>query len=131
MNKFIGIGRLTKDPELKTTQSGVNYTNFTIAIPRTYNRDEADFINCVAWRQTAEFICKWFSKGSNIDVVGSLQVRSWEDQNQNRNYITEVEVKEAEFAGSKNDGQATTNTAQPTFNNEFYQLNEEGDDLPF
>lgn len=129
MNKIVLVGRLTKDPELKTTSSDVNYTNITIAVPRRYKRGEVDFINCVAWRNTAEFIWKYFNKGSMIAVSGSLQVRTWEDDNANRHYVTEVVIDEAEFAGSKNDGQASAENSSG--NEEFTPMVGEDEDLPF
>ena len=110
MNKVILIGNLTKDPEMRTTQSGVSVTSFTVAVQRRYKyadgERQADFINCVAWRGTAEFIAKYFTKGQKIGVVGSLQTRSYDDQNGARRYVTEVVVDEAEFAGSKTQKQS-------------------------
>ena len=106
INKNILGGRLTADPELKQTQSGVNVCSFTLAINRKTGKDkepQTDFINCVAWRQTAEFIHNYFRKGSSLCVVGSLQTRTWTDQNNNKRYATEVIVDEALFVDSKND----------------------------
>ena len=86
-NKVILIGNLTADPELKQTQNGISVTSFSIAVSRrfssknTENAQQADFINIVAWRNTAEFITKYFQKGKSILVVGSLQTRNWTDQN--------------------------------------------------
>ena len=113
MNKAILMGRLVRDPELKSTPSGVNVATFTIAVPRRFKKDETDFINCVAWRQTAEFISQWFTKGKMIAVEGSIQVRTWEDQNQKKNYITEVVVDAAYFAGDKNSNAQDDMTAPP------------------
>lgn len=100
MNKVILSGRLTKDPELKATSSGKQFCNFTIAVDRRFkdangNR-QADFINCVAWNQTATFIQKYFHKGNKISVAGSINTRSYEDNGQKR-FITEVLIDEAEF----------------------------------
>ena len=111
MNKWCGIGRLTKDAELKTTSSGINYCNFIIAVDRRFkdangNR-QADFIACVAWRTTADFISKYFKKGNKIAVVGSIQTRTYEDQNGQKKLVTEVIVDEAEFVESKNSGSAS------------------------
>lgn len=102
-NKVILGGRLTADPELKTTPSGVSVTTFTVAVNRR-GKDEqaADFFNVTAWRQTAEFITKYFSKGSSICVVGSLQNRSWEKDGQ-KHYATEIVADEAYFVDSKDD----------------------------
>ena len=113
MNKAILMGRLTSDPEMRQTQSGVSCARFTIAINRRFQREETDFINCVAWRQNADFICKYFTKGNMIAVVGSIQTRSWEGQDGKRNYATEVVVDEAHFTGSKSEsGMAQQNSYQ-------------------
>lgn len=101
MNKAILMGRLTSDPEMRQTQSGVSCARFTVAINRRFQKDETDFINCVAWRQTADFICKYFAKGNMIAVVGSIQTRTWEGQDGKKNYATEVVADEAYFTGSK------------------------------
>ncbi|MEG1753725.1 MAG: single-stranded DNA-binding protein [Christensenella sp.] len=105
MNKAILVGNLTKDPERRTTSSDVSVTSFTIAVSRRYKDASgnypADFISCVAWRQTAEFIAKYFVKGSRIGVVGSIQTRNYDDKNGVKRYVTEVNVDEAEFVGSK------------------------------
>lgn len=105
MNKVILVGNMTKDPDERTTSGGVAVTTFTIAVQRKYKDGngnyQADFINCVAWRSTAEFIAKYFTKGSKIGVVGSIQTRTYEDANNVKKYITEVVVDEAEFVTSK------------------------------
>lgn len=107
MNKVILMGRLTRDPELRQTTSGVSVARFTIAVNRRYTardgQQQADFLNCVAWRQTGEFICRYFQKGSMIAVEGSLQSRSWDDKDGKRQYSTEVVVDEAYFTGSKSE----------------------------
>ena len=104
MNKWIGIGNLAKDPESGTTQSGIAYCNFTIACQRRYANQqgvrEADFFNCKAWRQTAEFVSRYFSKGSKIAVEGTLQNRSYDAQDGSKRWATEIIVDHAEFAGS-------------------------------
>lgn len=111
MNKAILVGRLTRDPELRTTPNGVNVCSFTVAVDRRFVRAgeerQADFINCVAWRQTAEFICKYFSKGRMIGIVGSIQTRSWDDKEGKRQYATEVQVDEAYFTESKASAQGS------------------------
>lgn len=108
MNKVILVGNLTRDPEYGTTQSGVNYCRFTVACQRRFTNQqgvrEADFINCVAWRQTADFVNNWFRKGNRIGLEGSIQVRSYDDQSGQKRWATEVIVNEVEFAGSKSDG---------------------------
>ena len=107
-NKVILGGRLTADPELKTTQTGTAVTSFSIAVNRRFAKQgeqaQADFINCVAWRQQAEFITRFFRKGSSICVVGNLQTRTWTDQQGQKRYVTEVIVDEASFVDSKPEG---------------------------
>lgn len=130
MNKVILMGRLTRDPELRQTPNGVSVARFSIAVNRRFaGRDAqqtADFINCVAWRQTGEFICRYFQKGSMIAVVGSIQTSSWDDKDGKRQYSTEVVVDEAYFTGSRteagtqasggNYGGGQSNAQQPVFN---------------
>lgn len=106
MNKFTGIGRLTKDAELTTTTNGVDVARFTIAINRKFkNADgdyEADFINCVAWRNTADLISKYTKKGDRISVCGSVQTRSFDAQDGTKRYVTEIVVDEVEFLSTNN-----------------------------
>lgn len=105
-NKVILIGNLTSDLELKQTQNGISVTSFSIAVGRRKVKDQepqTDFINCVAWRNTAEFICNYFQKGKAILIVGSLQTRNWTDQNGQKRYITEVVAEEAQFVEKKSD----------------------------
>ena len=107
MNKAILMGRLARDPEIRTTQSGVSVCNFTVACDRRSRaadgtwQNQADFIPCVAWRQQAEFVNRYFSKGDRILVSGSIQPRNWEDQNGQRRYTTEIIIEEVEFCESK------------------------------
>lgn len=104
MNKVILLGRLTKDVELRTTQNGKSVTTFSIAVNRRFAKEgqtQADFINCVAWGSQAEFITKYFNKGSMISVVGNIQNRSWDGQDGKKNYTTEIIVDEVYFAGGK------------------------------
>ncbi|MDD2427571.1 MAG: single-stranded DNA-binding protein [Eubacteriales bacterium] len=111
MNKAILMGRLTKDPEIRTTQSNVSVANFTLACDRGYKSADGtrptDFIPCVAWRQTADFAHRYFHKGDRMLVEGTIQPRSWEDQEGQRRYITEVIVDQIYFCESKrsDDGQ--------------------------
>lgn len=106
-NKVILIGNLTADPELKTTQNGVSVTSFSIAVRRKFNSNDTtpqtDFINIVAWRGTAEFICNYFQKGKAILIVGSIQTRNWTDQEGQKRYVTEVVAEEAQFVEKKSD----------------------------
>ncbi len=111
LNKVVLCGRLTADPELKQTQSGIPVVTFTLAVNRRFQSrsndaaggQQADFISLVAWRQTAEFISKYFKKGSALCVTGSIQTRSWQDQQGQRRYATEVVVDEAMFVDSRNE----------------------------
>lgn len=108
LNKVILGGRLTADPELKTTPSGVSVTSITVAVNRRFGGKEnkqpqADFINVTAWRSTAEFITKYFRKASSICIVGSIQTRSWTDQNGQKRFATEIVADEAYFVDSKSE----------------------------
>ena len=109
LNKVILMGRFTRDPELRSTPQGISTCSFSIAVDRSFVRQgeerKADFINCVAWRQTAEFISKYFTKGSLIAIEGSIQTRSWDDNEGKKRYATEVIVSQAHFAESKRDSQ--------------------------
>lgn len=110
LNKVILGGRMTADPELKQTPSGASVLSFSVAVNRRFvpksadgsqSQPQADFINVVAWRQTAEFISKYFRKGSSICIVGSIQTRTWTDQQGSKRYATEVVADEAYFVDSK------------------------------
>lgn len=110
MNRVILMGRLTADPELRQTPQGTSVTSFTIAVDRrikTENGQQADFITCVAWRKTAEFICRYFQKGRMIAVEGQLQSRSWDTQDGKRQYATEVIVDNVSFTGEKPQTEST------------------------
>jgi len=146
MNKVILMGRLTRDPEMRQTPSGVSVCSFSIAVNRRFAKEgqqNADFINCTAWRQQAEFICKYFQKGSMIAVIGNLQSRSWENQEGKRQYATDVVVDEVYFTGSKGDSQGSSegfySPAQPKADDGFSDIDSMGfhtmdgseDDLPF
>ena len=105
LNSVVLMGRLTADPELKTTQSGVSVLSFCIAVDRSFQKQgeerQADFINLVAWRQSAEFISRYFRKGSMIAVQGSIQTRKYEDKEGNKRTAFEVVIDRASFCGSK------------------------------
>ncbi len=104
MNKAILMGRLTRDPELRSTQSGISVVRFTLAVDRRFKNQsgerEADFVSCVAWRQTAEFIAKYFNKGAKLAIVGSIQTGSYERDGQTV-YTTDVVADEAYFVESR------------------------------
>ena len=145
LNKVMLIGRLTSDPELKQTPSGVSVTSFSIAVNRRFNKSaesqQADFINIVAWRQSAEFITRYFKKGRSILIIGSLQTRTWQDQQGQKRYSTEVVVDEVQFVDNKpqENTQGSSNYtpdsySAPSFSSDnapnFEELTDE-DDLPF
>ncbi len=125
-NKVILGGRLTADPELRTTSTGVSVVSFTVAVNRRYvsraNEDQpqADFINCTAWRSTAEFISRYFRKASSICVVGSIQTRSWTDQQGQKRFSTDVVVDEAMFVDSKSERPAGQSPDASTYTPEGY-----------
>lgn len=119
-NKVILVGNLTADPELKQTQSGISVTSFTVAVSRPFaarnggeGQPQADFINVVAWRNTAEFVTKYFTKGRSILICGRLQTRTWTDQNGQKRYATEVVADEAQFVDKKPEGAGPNAGAAP------------------
>ena len=136
------MGRLTRDPELKTTGTGVSVVSFTVAVDRNFVRAgeerQADFIDVVAWRQTAEFICKYFHKGSMIAIDGSIQTRSWEDKEGNKRKSTEIAANNVSFCGSKSES-GNTSASSPMYQPApSFATADEGDfketpedDLPF
>lgn len=148
MNRVILVGNLAADPEMRTTQSGITCASFRVAVQRRFANQqgvrEADFINCVAWRQTAEFIHKYFIKGNKIGLVGSLQTRSYDAQDGSKRYVTEVLVDEVEFVSPKSEAQNSNPSAgeqgysrQPQQRPEQMRMNTSGftevddDELPF
>ena len=135
LNKVILGGRMTADPELKQTPQGVSVTSFSVAVNRRGKDAQTDFINCVAWRQTAEFICKFFKKGSSICISGSVQTRTWNDQQNNKRYATEIVADEAYFVDAKAEGSSGSFGADaPSFQVQESAKFEEvagDDDLPF
>ena len=137
-NKVIIGGRLTSDPELKTTPSGISVTSFTVAVNRRGKSDETDFLNCTAWRNAAEFITKYFRKGSSICIVGSLQNRNWTDNDGDKHYATDIVVDETYFVDSKGESTAPSQPASapttyiPTAYTEAPRFDEIDDpDCPF
>lgn len=143
MNKVILMGRLTRDVEMRQTPNGVSLARFSIAVNRRFAgkdaQQQADFINCVAWRQTGEFIARYFQKGSMIAVVGSIQSRSWDGNDGKKQYATEVIVDEAYFTGSKSENSTGGNTdfsdsglddLNSQYGDDFATIGDE-EDLPF
>lgn len=117
MNKAILMGRLTRDPELRQTPNGITVARFSIAVNRRFAKEgqqTADFIECVAWRQQAEFLSRYFHKGNMIAVVGSIQSRSWDGPDGKKRYATEVVADEIYFTGEKTNG---GQTQQSGYNN--------------
>lgn len=143
-NKVILGGRLTADPELKQTQSGIAVVSFSIAVTRRFSKDsaqqsETDFFNVTAWRSTAEFVSRYFKKGSSICITGSIQNRSWTDQEGQKHYRTDIVADEVMFVDSRSDSQNTADygSAQtPSFSSaaastpKFEEIKTD-DDLPF
>ena len=147
-NKAIIGGRMTADPELKQTQSGIPVCSFTVAVNRRFQskasdaQQQTDFINVVAWRQQAEFVSRYFHKGSSICVVGTIQVRSWTDNQNQKRYSTEVIADEISFVDSKGDGSTggstpyTPENYTPSYSSQqeaapkFEEMSND-DDLPF
>lgn len=143
MNIVALTGRFTKEPELKTTSSGTSVTSFSLAVDRKYQPSgeerKADFIDFVAWRNTAEFICKYFHKGSMIGIEGEIQTRNFEDKNGNKRKATEVVVSNVTFCGSKSNNNSSDVEVDPlpalADKLDDMDFNEAGDydesDLPF
>lgn len=138
MNQFIGIGRLTADPEINETQSGVKVCRFTLAINRPYKdqngESQTDFLNVVVWRQLAENCARYLQKGKQCAVTGSVQVRNYNDQNGNKRYVTEIIAEHFEFLGAKQQsehdyGEPPPEPKQRPRLNELEPIEE--DDLPF
>jgi single-strand DNA-binding protein len=142
INKAILMGRLTRDPELRHTNSGTPVCSFNIAIDNGYGENRTtDFINCVAWNKTAEFVQKYFTQGRMIIVVGRIQTRTWEGQDGKKNYVTEVVASEVSFGESKRNAEGGSVTASavpsaavpemPTDTEDDFVTLETNDDLPF
>ena len=127
LNQIIIMGRLTRDPELRRTGSGLAVTSFGVAVERDFpNKDtgerEVDYINCVAWREKGEFVSKWFTKGSMIVVVGRLQMRNYTDKDDNKRVAAEVIVDSVYFGENKKDRDAREGKAGNNFSNTYPTL---------
>ena len=130
INKAILMGRLTRDPELRHTGTGTPVCSFSIAIDNGYGENrQTDFINCVAWSKTAEFVSNYFSKGKMIIVIGRISTRSWEDKDGKKMYATEVVASDVSFGESKNANNQAGGSTKP--DDDFVPLNEDDDDLPW
>lgn len=129
LNHIVIMGRLGRDPELRRTQSGVAVATFTVAVDRDYKDKDTgqratDWITCVAWRSTAEFVEKYFAKGSQVLVAGRLQMRDWTDKDGNKRISAEVQAENVYFAGAKTEG---GRRELP----EFEVMDDDDPDLPF
>ena len=133
INNVVLTGRLARDPEIKQTQSGVSVCNFCIAVDRQYKSGEekiCDFINCVAWRSTADFVSKWFHKGDGIGVTGSIQTRKWVTDGGENRYATEVLCQQVSFLDGKKNAVEAQQTPMEG-NQNFSEVTEEDESLPF
>ena len=144
MNKVILMGRLTRDPEVRYTQTNNTVVaSFSLAVNRRFVRQgeerQADFVNIVAWSKLGEFCSKYFKKGQQVSIVGRLQTRTWDDEQGQKHYVTEVVAEEAYFADSKRDGEVGGSSSfDPTFGampqtaaTSDFEVSSSGDDLPF
>lgn len=130
LNKCFLLGRMTKDPEIRRTNGGTAVTSFTLAVDRDFKTNgekETDFIDVVAWRNTAEFVSKYFSKGRMAIVEGRLQIRDWTDKNGNKRRTAEVVADNVYFGDSKRE-----NKEEPEYKQaDFAEISEEDGELPF
>lgn len=131
LNRIIVMGRMTRDPELRRTNSGTAVASFTVAVDRDFKslsgEKETDFIDVVAWRNTAEFVSKYFSKGRMAVVEGRLQIRDWTDKDGNKRRTAEIVADSVYFGDSKRDG---GDTAQSELQGGFSEIEDDGN-LPF
>ena len=134
LNRITIMGRLTRDPEYRSTPSGLSVVNFSVAVDRDFpgqsGEKETDFIDCVAWRRTAEFITKYFTKGALIVVSGRLQIRSWTDKDGNKRRTAEIVADNAYFGG-KNTGGDTASAPAPAPASDYAVLDGPDEQLPF
>ena len=148
LNHIIIMGRLTRDPELRRTGTGIAVTSFTVAVDRDFGKNEngekeTDFIDCVAWRQTGEYVSKYFTKGRMAVVSGRLQIRSWTDKDGNKRRTAEIVADNVYFGDSKRDGDGGNTYSAPAANfggysapaaapaSDFAMLDDNDSQLPF
>jgi single-strand DNA-binding protein len=135
LNRVILMGRITHDLELKTTPNGTSVLSFSVAVERSYAKQgeerQTDFINCVAWRQQAEFISRYFGKGRMIAVEGQLRTRTYEDKNGVKHYVTEVYVDNASFTGESKEREHIHNNPETSYNEKDYEDVLSEDAIPF
>jgi len=126
------MGRLTRDPVIRTTGNGKTVAQFTVAVESGYgDNKKTDFISCVAWNSQAEFLSKYFTKGMMVIVSGRISTRTWEDQSGKKNYVTEVVANEVSFGETRKQREQERQAEQSAVDEEFTPLGEEDDDLPF
>lgn len=145
LNQIVIMGRLTRDPELRRTGSGIAVTSFTLAVDRDFSgkdsgEKETDFIDCVAWRQTGEFVSKYFSKGRMAVVTGRLQIRGWTDKDGNKRRTAEVIADSVYFGDSKKESDSGSSYGGNSYNapgyagppqNDFAEIEDDDAQLPF
>ena len=143
LNNAVIMGRLVAQPELRTTASGTSVTTFDVAIDRRFNKQgeekKTDFLTVVAWKSTADFVCKYFGKGQMIAIQGYIQTRLYEDKDGNKRKAVEIVADNVSFCGSKNEGAAPDQNAAPNYAaaaaaadaEDFKEIPELEDDLPF
>ncbi len=121
VNRVVVVGRLTRDPELRKTQTGKSVLSFTVAVNRRFSQDQSDFINCVAWDKTADFIANYLGKGSLVSVEGSIQSRSYEDQTGKKVFVQEVNAEQVNSLESRAQRQEREQNVQPYQSQNNYQ----------
>lgn len=135
LNHIVIMGRLVRDPELRYTHSSVPVTSFTVAVDRDYQSEngerQTDFIDCSAWRATAEFISKYFRKGSMIAVSGRLQAHKWEDRDGNKRTGWSIKVDNVYFADSKKPDSDSSYTGPAEYSPAFHDISDEDGEMPF
>lgn len=131
MNSVNITGRLTGDIELKTTQNGVSVCGFTVAVDRPAVSDKTDFIDCVAWRQKAEFLSKYFFKGDGIEITGVLQSRNYEDKNGNKRKAVEIVCEQVSFPKGKKKSDGDSNQQESPYDTSGFEEIGADEELPF
>lgn len=133
MNQVQLIGRMAREPELRRTEKGTPVVSFALAVDRRFQRDTVDFVDCVAWRGTAEFVNKYFRKGKRVALTGSIQVRKWKDKEGNDRKTVEVVADSVEFADGKDQGAGSYAADQmaAAADQQFTEIEDEDGELPF
>jgi single-strand DNA-binding protein len=139
INNAVIMGRICEDLELRTTASGTSVTSFTVAVDRRFQKQgeekQTDFLTVVCWKSTADFVCRYFHKGSMIAVQGSIQTRNYEDKNGNKRTAVEIVADNVSFCGSKAENGTQETSYTPTFQSasqgDFESIDDDDDSLPF